>query len=475
MAATGEKKGPVGEIKKLVSLVDRGAFDNEVYPQSEKATLYQPRFETYHSATTDVHVWPYAGAAEWGKRLTFTVPHPWETDMISWVALRLKLAHWLPGGTYRHLYITKDWEYMTPAEEWVWAKSLGSTAIAKAELEIDGITVEQWSGDWIDVWSRTTLDLAKGAGWDDAILGPLGGGEDANIYCFLPFWFARHLNVSFPLISTTKPVRIHITLRPFHEVVRMAAANKATCDDTPLDQTFRIRDLSKPFNYVATVASGSVVPTMEVAEVLCGTCLIDGALRKAYQDLPHELMMNPVVEVPFGEPLKYTVGTPTGETIRVSLPLTEANGPIRQILWFLRRKAARTLRADWTNYSATLEGEEDPVWNPQRPLLRRAQLMVGTAVWADEEESWWRQTGALPLAGGVRAYGNYIYAYNFTEAPNSFDPAGTANASRVDIRLNLEVEQPPSAADKEWEVVVFLVGTNWMRFQNGLAGRLFAD
>jgi hypothetical protein len=142
-------------------------------------------------------------------------------------------------------------------------------------------------------------------------------------------------------------------------------------------------------------------------------------------------------------------------------------------VWFVRRKAV-ALRADWTNYSAVLDGEYNADFNPYRPLLKRAQLQVGTAVWADEEEAWWRSTGALPLAGGIRAYGNYVYAYNFANDPNVFDPTGSVNASRVDLRLNLIVEQP-AADDNEWEVKVFLVGTNWMRFQEGLAAVVFAD
>jgi hypothetical protein len=186
-------------------------------------------------------------------------------------------------------------------------------------------------------------------------------------------------------------------------------------------------------------------------------------------------MMNPVTEMQFGEPLKYTVGVPNGNLITIGLPLTAANGPLRQIVWFLRRKAAVRTRADWTNYSMVLEGDVDQTWNPRRPLLRRAQLMVGTAVWADEDEAWWRQSGALPLAGGIRAYGNFVYVYNFTEKPSAFEPAGYLNASRVDLRLNLVVEQPTTGDDKEWEVAVFLVGTNWMRFQNGLVAPRYLD
>lgn len=468
--SSGQEK-PLGTMKKLVSLVDRGEFDMIAYPQDANTTLYQPLFKPYHNFTTEVHVWPFAGSAEWGKRITFTVPQPWETDVLSWVALRIKPQHWLPADIYNRLYGTKDWSYKNTDTEWIWAKSLGSIAIAKAELEIDGVTVEQWSGDWIHVWGRMNQDLNKGIGWDTDMLGLTGGTEDGSFYCYLPFWFSRHRNTAFPLISTTRPVRIHVTFRPFHEVIRMRNTNKA-CDQTPLQSSFEIADLTFPFRYLRTVRIDQPVPTMEVAEMVCGTALIDGELRLAYRDYYHEILMNPVVEMRFGEPLKYTVGAPNGSRILIGLPLTAFNGPLKQLIWVLRRKGV-SARADWTNFSATLE-PMDPEWNPAQSLLRKATLLVGTATWFEEEESVLRANGSLPLSGGIRTFGNFIYVYNFTEKPNSFDPCGTVNASRTDLRLNLEVEQP-QGEDKEWEVIVWAVQTNWMRFQNGLANQVFMD
>jgi hypothetical protein len=463
---------PVGTMKKLVSLVDRGEFDMIAYPQDANSTLFQPTFKPYHNFTPEVRVWPFAGAAEWGKRITFTIPMPWETDLVSWIALRIKPQHWLPADIYNHLYSTKDWAYVNSNTEWLWAKSLGSVAIAKAELEIDGITVEQWSGDWIQVWGRITQDLNHGIGWDTDMLGPTGGTDDGSFYCYLPFWFSRHRNTAFPLISTTRPVRVHITFRPFKDVVRMRSANKV-CDQTPLQSSFEIQDLSLPFLKKQVIQINQPQPTMEVAEMVCGTVLIDGELRKAYRDYYHEILMNPVVEMQFGEPLKYTVGAPNGSRILIGLPLTAFNGPLKQLIWVLRRKGVAA-RADWTNFSATLEDAADPVWNPTQPLLCKATLLVGTATWFDEEESVLRASGSLPLAGGIRVFGNYIYVYNFTEEPTRFDPCGSVNASRTDLRLNLEVEQP-LGDDKEWEVLVWAVETNWMRFQNGLANQVFMD
>lgn len=465
--------GPIGTMKKIVTLVDRGAFDDIVYPQDAIDTRFQPDFKPYHNFVPDITTWPFTGVAEWGKRLTFTIPQPYEVDMLSWIALRLKPFHWLPTDVYRHLYATQDWTYTNPGNEWVWAKDLGTVAIELAEMEIDGVIVERWSGDWIDIWRKSAMDMSKAVGWDDSVVGNLGGTTDGYIYCYLPFWFAKWRNLSYPLVSSKGPVRFHITLKPFHQVVRKRLTDKV-CDETPLGSSFQVRDWTVPFLKKRTVDVSQAIPTMESAELVCGVAQIDGEMRKAFISQPHEVLMTPTQEIRFAEPLKYQVGVANGNTILIGLPLTEANGPIRQIFWFLRRKAAIQTRSDWTNYSAILEGEENVVFNPRKPLLKRAQLLVGTAVWADESESWWRTSGALSLDGGIRVSGNYVYCYNFTNSPNSWVPAGTLNASRVDMRLNLEVEQP-IGIEKEWEVVVFVVGTNWMRFQNGLANQLFMD
>jgi hypothetical protein len=463
---------PIGTMRKLVSLVDRGAFDDIVYPTNETSTLLQPDFKHYHNFTTGISIWPFRGVAEWGKRITFEVPWPWEVDMLSWIALRIKPFHWFSSETYRLLYKTQDLTWRYPNQEWMWANSLGTCAVQRVEMEVDGVIVEQWSGDWCSVWSRIAKDMNQGIGWDDSLTGPLGGTTDGYIYCYLPFWFAKWINTSYPLLSSKGPLRFHITLRPFHEVVRKRGEDK-TCDETPLGKSFEVRDWRFPYINHVRIQSELATPTMEVAELVCGTAHIDGDLRKAFTSQPHEMLTSPVQEIPFAEPLKYTVGIPSGGIINIGLPIV-TNGPVRQLLWFLRRKDV-ALRSDWNNYSAVLENEVDPTWNPIRPLLRRAQLLVGTAIWADEEEAWWRSQGALPLAGGIRAYGNFVYAYNFTETPNKFSPGGSLNASRVDIRLNLEVEQPTSGGNNEWEVVVFVVGTNWLRFQNGLANELFQD
>ena len=478
---------PVGELKKIVSLVDRTDFDDFVYPKNSSYTKFQPSPRAYHNFTQEVTTWTFSGSPAWGQRITFSIPFPYQADFLNWIALRLKPASWIPLGAQVHIGPDRaDWVVLDQANFWIWANSLGTAAIARAEMEVDGVIVEQFSGDWMNVWSRAAHDVSASVAFDDALYGSYSRAptvqnfrvsDDGYLYCYFPFMFSKHPNTAFPLLSCSGPdrVRFHITLRPFSEVIRKLGA-PAACGTTPLRTTFTVRDYTFPFNKQEVVPYAQAIPGFEDADFVCGVSHIDGSLRESYIHVPHELLLEPVAETTFSEPLKYVVSTTSAtDTIRIQLPLTIANGPIRQIFFFLRRNAAVDLYRDYNNYSATLAAQEDPVWNPERPLLVRAQLQVGTAVWADEEERWWRAAGDVLLPGGIRAYGNYIYVYNFGEKPHLFDPSGSVNASRVDLRLLLTVAPPGGASDGEWTVSVFVVGTNWMRFQNGLANWVFMD
>jgi len=476
---------PVGELKKLVSLVDRSDFDEYAFPQDAKTTVFRPDSKPYHVLTQETAVWTFAGSPNWGQRMTFSVPWPWQADFLSWIALRLKPSTWLPPEAFNRLAPNgTDFVPIDPNNLYVWAKSLGTIAIERAELEVDGVTLETFSGDWINVWNKLYHNTSNAVAYDDGVYNSnttvsqndILPSEDGYIYCYLPFMFSKLVNTAFPILSSRGPdtIRFHITLRPFSQVIRKVT-NPLTCNETPCGKTFTVRDYSYPYRKFTDVTIPLGVPSFETADIVCGVSSVNDTLRKGYIEQPHEILMSPVVETTFAEPLKYLTNRSAGASIHISLPLTEANGPVRQILFFLRRNASVTTFNDWNNYSAVLENELDPIWNPSRPLLQRAQLQVGTAVWADEPERWWRATPNVSMPGGIRGYGNYIYGYNFAEKANEFSPSGSVNASRVDMKLNLTVAAPGGAADGEWSVTVFLVGHNWLRFQNGISNMVFMD
>jgi hypothetical protein len=294
-------------------------------------------------------------------------------------------------------------------------------------------------------------------------------------------------------------VRIQITLRPFQDVVRRRAVARTAPDEVPLGSTVRFLDITGETPIPYDVRLPTRVPDFEEATVFAGVGLLEDPLRSAYMRQPLELLYEPVTHMVFDVPdvLAHERGV-GGGTVSMQLPLRELNGPVREIVFFLRRKAVWAYN-EWTNYGALLEPElvatipvsgalaltEVPV---QKPMLQRARLLVDNAVWRDETEVWWRTEYALAHRGGVRSAAGMVYGYVLGDAAqwtaDRLQPAGTVNTSRAGMRLDLEI-LPPAASPfqgcegpwggSSWEVHVFAIGINWMKFAEGQIGPLFKD
>jgi hypothetical protein len=104
--------------------------------------------------------------------------------------------------------------------------------------------------------------------------------------------------------------------------------------------------------------------------------------------------------------------------------------------------------------------------------------------------NWFREHIASHHKGGYIAYNSYTYGYSFAIYPDEHQPSGTANMSRTtSVTLNLRVNQPiekdlkalnpPCVFDPitvgGWEVYVYAIHLNWLRFENGICNRIFID
>jgi hypothetical protein len=185
---------------------------------------------------------------------------------------------------------------------------------------------------------------------------------------------------------------------------------------------------------------------------------------------PFELLHRNVQTFSFSEPLKYQTNKTSSDTIQVQLPL-EANHPMEEILWFIRKKDVDN-NNEWTNYSNVLCKDFHSVYNPRESLLKAATLQMNGIDVISAEETWFRQHISLLHKGAGAAFDNFIYGYSFSKTPGEHQPNGTANASRLqNIRLTLDVR----ADSGLWEVKVFVISLQWLRFQNGLANKMFTD
>lgn len=482
-------KQPLGSITTLLDLTDRDEQENDLFPLKTEVTWFtRDKSRRTVSFSPQVQLVPFRGPAELGQRFTFDIGSTIVGDLLFGAALEIQLGHWLDAGV-QNLLASGIYTYTDVQTAWEYANSLGTSIIQSAELEIDGKTVETIDGDFINVFSllfsdyntqygvsydhigRVSRAVLKGIGANGPIPNPrLYPTEDGTLHCPLPFFFGRvPRQEALPLISVKEgSARIHIILRPFSEVVRQVRGYRDSCNSVPLAQTINFQTGVNTFS----VVTGNSIPLLNSISLLTHGAIVDGEFRQALLRSPFEILHRELQTFTFSEPLKYMLAKGSGDTIHVQLPL-EANHPIEEIIWIIRRKDA-SVNNDWTNYSDTVES----AWSNDRtfltqPLLVSAALQVNGITMINSDEQFFRQHIARKHKGGYSAYSNYIYGYTFAERPGMHEPTGSINASRASsFRISLEVGAPLGV---EWEVKVYMIGLNWMRFENGLANAVFED
>jgi hypothetical protein len=221
------------------------------------------------------------------------------------------------------------------------------------------------------------------------------------------------------------------------------------------------------------INTSTIIPQFKKVQLITYGANLDGTIRNNILRDPFESMIRVCKTFTFYEPLKYSTNKTASDIIQVQLPL-ELNDPVEEIIWFIRRKATHN-NNEWTNYSAVTEIEYDPIYNRLRPLLHKAAIQLNGTELIYKEEQWFRQHIALAHKGGGAAYESFIYGYSFAKHPAHHQPSGTINASRLQsIRLTLDVGVPGGSYEQDWEVKVFVIGLQWLRFQNGLANKMFS-
>lgn len=428
---------------------------------------------------------PYRGPAEFGQHFVFDVGSVSCGDLLGGVYLSVKLGHWFDETTVLRIQSGR-YTYKDPATAWYYANSIGTVLIARAELEVDDQILESVGGDFGFVMGRLLTDVngqigpsVDGTGfatltrlqqWPQHRVFPTEKGE---LIVPLPFFFGRTAEEAFPLSACRDgSVRIHIYFRPFAECIRLASGLRSDCTETPLGKSFTLIDNFYVVKPTFTVTASTTAPPFKEVQLLTQGMYCTGDLRNRLLHSPFEMLHRIVQTWQFSEPLKYVVNKTTGDVITVQLPL-DAEDPVEEIVWVLRRKAA-TLNNEWTNFTNRIRAEYDPVYRPTEPFLQTAEIQVEGISVIQADEQYFRQMVARHHRGGIAAFASYLYGYPFARTPGVHQPSGTINASRTQsIRLTLGVRPPGGAFGQEWEVLVFGIGLSWLRFENGIANRMF--
>lgn len=490
---------PSGDIVTLLDLTPRDYQDNVFTPLAADKTWWLPSQDRRTTPfTTCVQQFPFRGPTGFGQKFTFDLKSTSCGDLLLHTILQIDLSHWLSDTDILRM---ESGQYasappagpgLPPPDQWFYANSLGTVILERAEFEVNDQTIEIVDGDFLNVASLLFQDLNTqfGLGTDGLGRSPLSSllqspmskpfpTQGHSLFIPLPFFYSRvKLQEAFPLLACKEgSVRINIQLRPFKECVRLLSGRRTgpnACDETPLGKTLTATDTKASPPTTIQLQAAAVIPQFKNIQLITYAAHTDGQVRQKILRNPFEVLTRNVTTFHFTEPLKYVTNKSSSDTIQVILPL-ELNHPMEEIVWFVRRKAVQD-NNEWTNYSAVMSAEYDATFNPTRPMLESASIQFNGVEVVKAEEQWFRQHIALRHKGGIAAYENFIYGYSFSNTPGEHQPSGTANASRLqNIRLTLNINPPGGKQDQAWEVKVFVVALQWLRFQDGLSNKMYTD
>jgi len=525
---------PRGDITTVLDLIDRDPQDNAYFPIDTEASWFHAgvlethgdevernleenkkqqkgKLNTVYPTALSIQEFPQRGPADWGQKFTFEIGALPAGDLLQFVALQIKLNSWYNDSIITQLSnasITTDL-VTHAAEYWTFINSLGTVLIDYAEFVVNDQTIERITGEFIRLHYNLNADSNALFGISADAIGAIPHAalsissaavektpfhprrpfpvEAGTYFCVLPFFFLRtKMQEVFPLMSCNEGnVRIDIKLRPFEDMVRRYVGWRTGCAQTPLGSTVTFR--STVDNSAIPVTVQTVVPAFRDVRILTGCSLISGSLREKFLYQPFEQMVKLVQTFHFEEPLKYLVSKPNplADTVDIQLPL-ELNHPVASLLWVFRRKAVR-INNEWANFTPNLgmESNRNAIYPP---WLSYATIRVNGLELMAAEGDWYREHIASVYKGGLTAYHSHAYGFSFALRPADHQPSGTGNMSRTNsVALHMKVRLPIQTIPIEavrgfdaveiggWEVFVYAMYYNWLRFENGLCNRMFSE
>ena len=231
---------------------------------------------------------------------------------------------------------------LPPLTNGEWIHDVGNFLINKTEIEIGCQLIDRQYGDWMEIWSQLTVPAGQQKGYREMIgqdpPGPFGlnsglqrdrSGTDLpgrTIYIPLLFWFCRNTGLALPLIALQyHEVKITLELRTKKELI--------ACFDTS--------------------ETGSTVPaTVPDMGGLTDTALwvdyiyLDTDERRRFAQVTHEYLVDQIQVNEFD-----VKNGGTNANFDVTLELN-FNNTVKELIWVAQYKAGITNgHVQWSNYT----------------------------------------------------------------------------------------------------------------------------
>lgn len=405
-----------------MQLVANGAQD--VYlTETPTITYWKRAYQRHTNFSVESIEQTFNGPLDFGKRVTCTVSR--NGDLINKCYLEVQLPA-VPAD-------------MTPEE--VWVDYVGHALINSIDITIGGQLIDKHYGDWLHIWYQLACKNKSGY---EKMVGARVTEDAQTLYIPLCFWWNRAPGMALPLIALQ-----------YHEVkITVTFNDLATC--------------VKP---TAAIPRGSL--QIQKASLYVDFVYIDTDERRRFAQTSHEYLI---------DQLQYTgEESVTGkQPKKINLNF---NHPCKELVWVVQSD-----KNELFDYAATVEtsgSSGDVLLGDSGDLVGSGQeVRAGTVASAriqlnghdrisQRPGSYFNLVQPYQHHSNVPAEG--VYCYSFALEPESEQPSGTCNMSRIDaatLVLDLNTFHPESEQGK---IRVYATNFNVLRIMGGMGGLAFAN
>ena len=392
----------------LLQLVAYGAQD--VYlTGNPQITFFKVVYRRHTNFSMESIEQTFNGSADFGKRVTCQISR--NGDLIHRMYLQATLPACPALGQY--------------------TQYVGLALIKNVEIEIGGQRIDKHYSEWMYIWNDLALPTGKRDGYDHMVGTYLGVNSPVTtLYVPLEFWFCRNPGLALPLIALQ-----------YHEV-----------------------KVNMEFRDKAHLVRSAVVPTgsLEKCSLWVDYIFLDTDERRRFAQLSHEYLI---------EQLQFTGDeSVTGANNKVKLNF---NHPVKELVWVAQLDDMTTLAGKYQYFNYTNSSNVDAGTDIQAGanVVNAAKLQLnGHDRFAEREGSYFNLVQPFQHHENVPS-SKGINVYSFALQPESHQPSGTLNMSRIDAAV-LNVQTNVASAAK---LKVFALSYNVLRVMSGMGGLSYSS
>ena len=359
-----------------------------------------------------------SSASDFGRKSVFVISRNGDLAGATWVQFDLPQ---LNGDSNVH---------------YSWTKYLGHVLLQEVTVSIGGSTIDKHITEWYQILYELQLPASK----EGAYSWLIGNRSEltansaqnipaATIYVPLQFWFNKSHGLSLPLIALQfHETRIEVLVRDFNSCIVKSVAGTVTPHGSlgiTLWQDYTYLDVSER----SSVAAESQEQIIDL--------------------------------------LSFTgVETVTGSTFKTRLAF---NHPSKFFAFVIRDQANTAVDSNglggnrWCDFSMKTNGSDD--YAGTSPLQSGVLLLNGNERFTQRKAEYFSMIQPLQRFTKVTSKG-VVYTYSFSLFPETAQPSGTLNCSRIDsLQWSLQFNDT-----RTFNVFMFSQHINILRIKSGMAG-----